>query len=145
MAADVGEEELEAVGRAGDGDGRHRSLVLLLLLILLVSLVRLFGDDGRSRAPGLSGIRLADLEPKAFELAGQLLDFLLVEVLLDGERLDRGGFDVAALLGALDDGPDLIRLEQFLQLVLSQGPLRPFNERRKMSALTIGAESSARY
>ncbi len=125
MAADIGEEELEAVGRAGDGDGRRRSLVLLLLFVLVVDLVLRLGDDGSGRD------RLADLEPRALELPRQLLDFLLIELLLDGERRDRGGIDVAALLRALDDGPDLIRLEQFLQLVLSQGPPHPFNERRK--------------
>jgi hypothetical protein len=73
---------------------------------------------------------LPDLEPQALELARQLLDVLLVEVLLDGERRNRGRLDEATLLGTLDDRTDLIGLEQFLQLVLSQGPLRPFTERR---------------
>ena len=128
MAADIGEEELEAVGGAGDGDRRRRSLVLLLFVVLVVGVARC---GNRGRGCGLSGIGLADLEPGALELSGQLLDFLLVEILLGGERFDRGRIDVAALLGSLDDRADLIRLEQFLQLILSQSPLRPFNERRK--------------
>ena len=108
MLADVGEEELETVGRARDCDGRRRSLVLLLLLVLLLGLV---GDrDGDRR----SGSGLADLKPGALELARQLLDFLFVEVLLGGERRDGDRIDVAALLSTLDDGTDLIRLEKFL-------------------------------
>jgi hypothetical protein len=142
VAADVGEEELEAVGRAGDGDGRNRRLLFLLLFVLVLGLLLRLGGDGAGCR--LSRIGLADLETRPLELAGQLFDLLLVEILLGGERLDRSGVDVAAFLGAFDDRTDLIRLEQFLQLVLSQGPLRPFNERRKLSALTIGAESSAR-
>jgi hypothetical protein len=110
VLADVGEEELETVGRARDCDGRRRSLVLLLLL-LLVLLLGLVGDrDGDRR----SGSCLADLKSGALELARQLLDFLLVEVLLGGERRDGDRIDVAALLSTLDDGTDLIRLEKFL-------------------------------
>ena len=120
MFADVGEEELETVGGAGDGDGRLRDLVLLLFLDFLVGL----GGDGCSRGG------LADLEPGALELTRQLLDFLLVEILLRGECLDRGRVDVTALLRTFDDRADLIRLEQFLQLVLSQSSPRPFTRRR---------------
>ena len=129
MTADIGEEELETVGGAGDGDGRRGRLVLLLGLF--VGVIRRLGGDGRSR----SG--LADLEPGALELARQLFDFLLVEVLLGGERLDGSGIDVAPLFGALDDRADLIRLEQFLQLILSQGRSRPFKRASKMSAFSL--------
>ena len=69
---------------------------------------------------------LADLEPDALELARQLLDFLVVELVLERERLELGRLDEAALLGALDDGADLIRLEQFVQLVLRQGSSQSF-------------------
>jgi hypothetical protein len=124
VLADVGEEELEAVGGAGDGDSRRRRLVLLLLLLLVVDLIR------RLRYDGHSDFGLTDLEPRALELARQLLDILLVELLLDGEGRDRDGIDEAALLSSLDDRADLIRLEQFLQLILSQSPPRPFNDRR---------------
>ena len=109
MAADVGEEELQAIGGAGNRDRRCLGLGRRIGRLLRFVLRRLGLRCGR-RWRG----RLADLEPGPLELARQLLDFLLVEVLLGGERLDRGGVDVAALLGALDDGAELIRLEQFL-------------------------------
>jgi hypothetical protein len=70
VLADVGEEELEAVGGARDGDGRHRSLVFLLLF--------LFGLVGRLGGDRGGGFGLADLEPGALELARQLLEILLV-------------------------------------------------------------------
>jgi hypothetical protein len=107
VLADVGEEELEAVGRTGDRDGRHRGLVVLLLLVLLGVVARFFGGGG-------AGNGRTDLEAGALELARQLLGFLLVEVLLGGKRLDRGRIDVAALLRPFDDRADLIRLEKFL-------------------------------
>jgi hypothetical protein len=69
---------------------------------------------------------LADLQAGPLELARQLLDLVLVQLELGREGSDRGGIDVAALLGALDDGADLIRLEQFLELILRQGSLSPF-------------------
>src|SRR4029078_2965361 len=81
VAADVGEEELEAVGgtdervllRAG-GDG-------LLLLRGLLRLTR----------------RLAPIESARLELALQQLDLVLCEVVLEREGLDLGRLDVAAL------------------------------------------------
>src|SRR3954454_25067894 len=51
---------------------------------------------------GLGG-RLPHLEPDALELAGQLLDLVRVEVVLERERLELGGLEIAPLLGALDE------------------------------------------
>src|SRR3954454_10891472 len=70
-------------GRAG-GSARSASLSLL---------GSLFGRGGR----------LPHLEPDALELAGQLLDLVRVEVVLERERLELGGLEIAPLLGALDE------------------------------------------
>ena len=114
VPADVGEEELQAVGRAarrrsGLGGGELRLLLLFLL-----------------RLGGRRGGRRRDLEPDALELGRQLFDVLVVQVELERERLELGGLQVAALLRGLDHGAGLIGLEQFVQLVLRQGPLSPF-------------------
>jgi hypothetical protein len=69
---------------------------------------------------------LADLEPGPLELARQLLDFLVVELQLGRKGLELGGIDETTLLRPLDDGADLVRLEQLVQLVLRQGSLSPF-------------------
>ena len=45
------------------------------------------------------------------ELAGQLLDVGLVEVVLERECLELGRLDVAALLGGLDEGAGPFGLE----------------------------------
>ena len=68
---------------------------------------------------GLLG-RLADLEPDRLELARQLLDLLLGEVVLQRERLELGGLDEPALLGALDQQARLIAFKQLGQLILRQ-------------------------
>ena len=107
VAADVGEEELQAVGGAGgDRDGSRLDLLLLLLGFLL-GLV-------------LGGARLPDLEAEGLQLARELLRLLLGQVVLEHERLELGGLDQAALLRALDERLDLLRLNQFDQLVLRQ-------------------------
>ena len=102
MAADVGEEELEAVGStrsSGDGGGRGR--VIVVVCVLLLGLRSGLGSrDGR-----------ADVETDPLELARELLDVLVVEVELERERLELGRLDIAALLGALDERLGLIRLE----------------------------------
>ena len=112
MPADVGEEELQAVGRAAAPRQRPR----------------------RRRAPppspspsllGLGG-RRRDLEPDRSSSVRQLLDLGLVQVELERERLELGRLEVAALLRALDHRLGLIRLEQLVQLVLRQGLLSPF-------------------
>jgi len=91
VAADIGEEELQAVARARGARGRDRLRRLLLRLGL--------------------GRRLADLEPDALELAGELVDLVLVQLELEGERLQLGGLDIAALFRAGDDRPRLLSLE----------------------------------
>ena len=68
---------------------------------------------------GLGG-RLAHLEPDALELAGQLLDLALVEVVLERERLELGRLEISTLLGTLDEGLGLVGIKQFVKLVLCQ-------------------------
>jgi hypothetical protein len=132
VPADVGEEELQAVGGAGDRDGGSGRLLLGRLGRLLALLLRGLGVRRRRRG----GSRRADLEPGALELACELLDLLVVELELGREGLDLGRIDEAALLGALDDGADLVRLEQFVKLVLRQGSLRPFVLPRRLEAFS---------
>jgi len=103
VTADVREEELKAVGGARE-DMRLDRLGGLFLLGLLLRL----------------GGRLAHLEPDALELAGQLLDLVLVQVVLERERLELGGLEIPALLSALDEGLRLVGIKQFVQLVLCQ-------------------------
>ncbi|HKB94249.1 MAG TPA: hypothetical protein VKC62_08480 [Gaiellaceae bacterium] len=115
MPADVGEEELQAVGRAGELGGRLDARRLLLR--------RLFGGVGSG---GLGRARRgADLEPDPLELGRQLLDLLVGQVELEGERLQLRGLQVAALLRRLDEGASLVGLEQLVQLVLAQGLISP--------------------
>jgi hypothetical protein len=136
VPADVGEEELQAVGGARDRDGGSGCLFLLRLSRLLVLLLRRLGARRGSS-------RLADLEPGALELPRELFALVVVELELGGERLELGGIDEAALLGGLDDDADLVGLEQFVELVLRQGSLRPFVlPRRFESLLTLGVKSS---
>jgi hypothetical protein len=105
VPADVGQEELQAVAGAGDLRRLGGSVGLGLGLLGL-------GCGG--------GLRLAYLEADALELAGDLLDLLIGEVMLDRERLELSRLDEAALLGALHKKARLIALEQFVQLVLRQ-------------------------
>jgi hypothetical protein len=118
VLADVGQEQLQAVGGARDGRGLglERQLGLLLRPRRRLLRGRLGGRLGRR------GDRLADLETGALELAGELLELLVVQLELGGARLELGRIDVAALLGRLEDGADQIRLEQFVKLVLRQVP-----------------------
>src|SRR5581483_11153141 len=95
-----GQEELEAVRRPAHGPGLVRS-------------------GRRRRRLGLLG-GLADLDADALELARQLLDVLLREVVLEHERLELGRLDVAALLRALDQDTGLVAFKQLVQLVLGQ-------------------------
>ena len=116
MAADVGEEELQAVGRARDLGGRLEAGGLLLGSRAL----------GVGRGGGLGGAGgSADLEPDPLELGRQLLDLLLVQVELEGERLQLGRLEVTTLLRALDEGAGLVGLEQLVQLILGQCLLSP--------------------
>ena len=66
------------------------------------------------------GFGLADIEPDPLELAGQLLDLGLVEVVLEGERLELGSLEVPTLLGTLDERLGLVGIKQFVQLILCQ-------------------------
>ena len=102
VAADVGEEELQAVGGAADLGDLEVDLRLGRLLLLL------------------AGDRRTDVEPDRLELARQLLDLVVVEVVLEREGLEVGRLDEAALLGALDEGARAVALEQFVKLILRQ-------------------------
>src|SRR5919197_2021895 len=113
VAADVGEEELERVGGAAELGGLDGNRLGLLLL-------------------GLGDHRLPDLEPDALELAGDLLDLDLAEVVLEREGLEVRGLDEAALLGALDERARLVGVEQLVQLV-----------RRQLASLTLSSTTSA--
>ena len=104
-------ESVDDLGAARGGD-RGR---LALLLGLLLGLGGLLGG-GRG-----AGLRLPDLEADRLELAGELLLLLVVQVVLEHERLELGGLDEPALLRALDERLHLVGLEQFGQLVLRQG------------------------
>ena len=103
VAADIGQEELEAVCGAREDVGLGRLGGLLLLLLGL----------------GLGG-RLAHLEPDPLELAGQLLDLVLVELVLQGEGLELGSLEMPTLLSALDERLGLVGIKQFVQLILCQ-------------------------
>jgi hypothetical protein len=88
VAPDVGEEELEAVRGARD------DLRLRLgrgLFGRLLGLLRLVGVDD------------PDLEPDPLELARQVLEVVLVQLVLERERLELGRVEVAPLLRALDE------------------------------------------
>src|SRR2546427_4452821 len=113
VAADVGEEELQRVGGAADLGGLDRRGLGLLLL-------------------GLGRGRLPDLEPDALELARDLLDLDLGEVVLEREGLEVRGLEEAALLGALDEQARLVSVKQLVQLV-----------RRQLASLTLSTTTSA--
>src|SRR5262249_9222838 len=104
VASDVGEEELQAVGRADQNLGLRLEGLLLGLRGLAVRLVD----------------RLADLEADCLELTLELLGVLLAEVVLQNERLDLRGLDEAALLGALYECAGMLGFEQLVHLVLRQ-------------------------
>src|SRR5262249_39606498 len=74
------------------------------------------GGSGCGRLGLVGG--LADLEPDRLELARQLLDLLLTEVVFQRKRLEFCGLDEAALFGALDQGTGLIALQPLVQLIL---------------------------
>src|SRR5438105_7809035 len=113
VSADVGQEELKAVGRAAGSSGRLGGGELLLLLALGIC-----GGGGGRRGRH-------DLEPDLLELGGQLLDLLVVQIELHRERLELRRIEIAALLRAFDHHAGLIRLEQLVQLILRQGLLSP--------------------
>ena len=100
MAADVGQEQLEAV-RGADDDVRIGRLRLDGLRLLL-------------------GPRLADLEADGLELARELLHVCVVEVVLEREGLELGRLDMAALFGGLDEGAGALSLEKLGNLLVRQ-------------------------
>ena len=69
------------------------------------------------------GSRLANLEADRLELARELLDLLVGEIVLERERLELGRLDVAALLALLDERARLFGFQQFVKLILCQAAL----------------------
>ncbi len=90
MATDVGQEELKAVGGADDRARGGR---------LGLGLHNLFGR------------RLANLEADGLELARELLHVGLFELVLEGECLELGRLDMAALFRGLNEGAGSLSLE----------------------------------
>ena len=111
MAPDVRQEQLQRIRssrqRLGRPDGGFSLLLLPLGICQLLLCVGV-------------GLRLPHLETDGLELAGDLLGFLVVQLVLEHERLELDRLHPAALLGALDQTLDLIGFEQFCQLVLRQ-------------------------
>ena len=97
VAADVGQEELQAVGRA---DERLRRAARAAF-------------SGSAFSALLLGQRLAHLEADGLELARQLLDLVVGEVVLERECLELGRLDEAALFGAFEQGARALGLQQF--------------------------------
>ena len=70
------------------------------------------------------GVRLRDLDVVRLELALEQLGIFLADVVLEHERLELGGLELAAvLLGALDERLHVLRFEEFDELVLRQRPV----------------------
>ena len=111
VATDIGEEQLQRVGctrkRLG---GPYRRFGLLLLAL---------GVGKQLLRVGV-GLRLPDLEPDRLELTRDLLGLLVVQFMLEDERLELDRIHPAALLRARDQTLDLIGFEQFGQLALRQ-------------------------
>src|SRR4029079_17796802 len=92
---------------------------------------------------------VADLEPDPLELAGQLLDVDIGELVLEGERLELGGLDEAPLLARLDHRAGALGFQQFSELILRQRLLHTLSMRiwdllashRKRFVLRIPASS----
>ena len=69
---------------------------------------------------GLDRLGGPDLEPDALELARDLLDVLVIELVLQRERLELGSLEVATLLRSFDERAGLVGVKQFVKLVLGQ-------------------------
>ena len=127
VAADVGQEELQAVGRADErvgsvgGDG----------------LLRLRGSVGLAA----SGSRIS--RPVASSSRRSCLDLVLGELVLERERLELGRLDEAALLRAVEQQAGVLGLEQLVQLALGQfRPLRLRSSAAVSIFRTVGGFSS---
>ncbi len=93
----VGEEELEAVGGAGDRFGLDRHL--------------------RLRGPSLS-LGRAQFESERLQLAAEVLDILFTELVLERERLELDRVHELALLRTVEERSDPIGFQQLLKLRL---------------------------
>src|SRR4029079_1645911 len=77
-------------------------------------------DRGGRRGLGLRLVdRRPDLEPERLELLGEVSHLLVAEVELEGEGLQLGRLNVAALLGVFDDGAALQGVEKFMHGILT--------------------------
>jgi hypothetical protein len=104
VAADVGEEELQAVAGAAGNVG----LVRDRLDDLLVG-----GGEG-----------LAHLDAEPLELVPDLLQLDVGELVLERERLELRGLQETAFLSAVYEQPDVLGLEHLLRLIPTHSPLR---------------------
>src|SRR5262249_27500493 len=102
VAARGGGEELQAVRRSPWRPGRG---------------VRGLDRRLRPRLLGLDALRRANLQSKRLQLARELLDLVLVEVVLERKGLQLRRLDEAALLGTLDQRARLLGLEKLVQLL----------------------------
>src|SRR4051794_36613206 len=102
VPAHVREEELQAVRCAADRGDLQADLRLGRLLLVSCG-------DGRSH-----------VDPDGLELTRDLLGLVVVEIVLERERLEVRQLDESALLGTLDEGARALGLEQFVKLVLRQ-------------------------
>jgi hypothetical protein len=66
---------------------------------------------------------ITDLEADGLELARELLDVVLAEIVLDDECLELDGLNVTPLLTLLDERAGLLTFKQFLKLMLCQAAL----------------------
>ena len=110
MPSDLGQEELKPIA-----DSR--------------ALAGLVDDFLGLHAGLLLGPRLAHLEPDPLELARELLDVRVGELVLDRERLQLGRLDQAALLPRLEHRLRAFALEQADQLNLRHVCLHPLATR----------------
>ena len=101
MASDIGEEQLKAVGSARD----RVSLVLRLRGLFFLRI----------------RVGMRDLDAVRLELALKELGLFLAEIVFERERFELRGFEMASVLfSALDQRLQVLRLEQFDELVLRQ-------------------------
>jgi hypothetical protein len=119
VAADVGEEELQAVGGAWQDVRRVGSRAL----------DRGRGFLGRRRLHGRD-YGLSDLQPDRLELARQLLDVVLGQFVLERKRLELRGLHEPALLCGHDHRPAGFAFKQLVQLMLGQVLFNVLSNRR---------------
>ena len=92
MPPDVCEEELKASADATSSSGSRLSL------------------EGNGALGRLGRWRWTDLQPNRLQLAGERLDVVFGEIVLEHKRLELGGFDVSPLLSGLEQDASLVAI-----------------------------------